>query len=74
MEEAKRDAEINALYGAKSDISFGSQIRSYVMHPYQMVKDHRTEFETGNIQSVLDGEIDPFIEEYLRRKGSVAKK
>jgi len=44
------------------------------MHPYQMVKDHRTEHETGNIQAVLDGEIDPFIEEYLRRKGAVEKK
>lgn len=73
MEEAKRDAEINALYGAKSEISFGSQIRSYVMHPYQMVKDHRTDVETGNIQAVLDGGLDDFIEEYLRRKGNEKK-
>ena len=68
MEEAKRDAELSKLYGQKGEIAFGSQIRSYVMHPYQMVKDHRTEFETGNIQAVLDGKIDGFIEAYLRAK------
>jgi peptide chain release factor 2 len=73
LEEQKRDAAINAQYGLKSEISFGSQIRSYVMHPYQMVKDHRTDLEKGNIQAVLDGEIDDFIEEYLRRKGDAAK-
>lgn len=73
MEEAKRDAAITAQYGAKSDISFGSQIRSYVMHPYQMVKDHRTDFEKGDIQAVLDGELDEFIEEYLRMKGGQKK-
>jgi peptide chain release factor 2 len=74
QEEAKRDAEMSALYGQKSEVSFGSQIRSYVMHPYQMVKDHRTEVETGNIQSVLDGDLDPFIEEYLRLRGAEKKK
>lgn len=68
MEEAKRDVEMSKLYGQKGEIAFGSQIRSYVMHPYQMVKDHRTEHETGNIQAVLDGKIDPFIEAYLRAK------
>ncbi len=72
-EEAKRDAEMSVLYGQKSDTSFGSQIRSYVMHPYQMVKDHRTDKETGNIQAVLDGDIDPFIEEYLRGRGGAPK-
>jgi peptide chain release factor 2 len=66
MKEAERDAELAKLYGQKGEIAFGSQIRSYVMHPYQMVKDHRTEHETGNIQAVLDGEIDGFIEAYLR--------
>lgn len=74
QEEQKRDAEFSALYGAKSEVSFGSQIRSYVMHPYQMVKDHRTDAETGNIQSVLDGDIDQFITEYLRRTGNKAKR
>ena len=66
MKEAERDAELSKLYGQKGEIAFGSQIRSYVLHPYQMVKDHRTEFETGNIQAVLDGELDGFIEAYLR--------
>ena len=74
MEEQKRDAEMSVLYGQKSEVSFGSQIRSYVMHPYQMVKDHRTDHETGNIQAVLDGDIDEFIEEYLRMRGASAKK
>jgi peptide chain release factor 2 len=67
--ETKRDAELAKIYGDKGQVSFGSQIRSYVMHPYQMVKDHRTNFEKGDIQAVLDGEIDGFIEEYLRSRG-----
>jgi len=66
IQEAERDAELAKLYGQKGEIAFGSQIRSYVLHPYQMVKDHRTDFEMGNIQAVLDGEIDGFIEAYLR--------
>jgi peptide chain release factor 2 len=66
MKEAERDAEVAKLYGQKGEIAFGSQIRSYVLHPYQMVKDHRTGHEVGNIQAVLDGEIDGFIEAYLR--------
>lgn len=70
MEEAKRDAVMSQLYGDKGEIAFGSQIRSYVLHPYQMVKDHRTNFEKGNVQAVLDGDIDEFIEEYLRKRGS----
>jgi peptide chain release factor 2 len=64
----ERDAEIKALSGDKREIGFGSQIRSYVLHPYQMVKDHRTGVEKGNIQAVLDGEIGDFIEAELRRK------
>src|SRR5690349_2649496 len=68
LREAKRDTEMAELYDAKGEIKFGSQIRSYVMHPYQMVKDHRTDFETGNINAVLDGKLDGFIEAYLRQR------
>jgi len=64
-EEEKKKAEIA---GEKKDISWGNQIRSYVFHPYTMVKDHRTGMQTGNIQAVMDGEIDEFIEAYLRLK------
>jgi peptide chain release factor 2 len=70
MKEAERDAELSQLYGSKGEIAFGSQIRSYVLHPYQMVKDHRTNMEKGNIQAVLDGELDDLMEEVLRRRGS----
>jgi peptide chain release factor 2 len=66
----EREAEIDALRGEKKGIGFGSQIRSYVMHPYQMVKDHRTGSEKGNVQAVLDGDIDEFIEAELKRKAS----
>ena len=70
MRMAERDEETAKLYGAKGEIAFGSQIRSYVMQPYQMVKDHRTKVEKGNVQGVLDGDIDEFIETYLRTKGA----
>lgn len=70
LKTAERDAELSALYGAKGEIKFGSQIRSYVMHPYQMVNDHRTELKVGNIQAVLDGDLDQFIEAYLRLRGA----
>jgi peptide chain release factor 2 len=59
-------AEMDKLRGGRADIAFGSQIRNYVLHPYQMVKDLRTETETGNVQAVLDGEIDEFIESEIR--------
>jgi peptide chain release factor 2 len=61
-------AEMAAMKGSKQEIGFGSQIRSYVLHPYQMVKDHRTDVEVGNVQAVLDGDIDRFIEAELKRK------
>jgi peptide chain release factor 2 len=70
---ADRDKELAALYGQKGEVAFGSQIRSYVLHPYQMVKDHRTEHETGNIHAVLDGKLDPFIEAWLRMRSAKAK-
>jgi peptide chain release factor 2 len=69
LREAERDVERASLYGNKGEIAWGSQIRSYVMHPYQMVKDHRTNFEKGNIAAVLDGDIDEFMEHYLRKTG-----
>lgn len=62
----KKEKEINSLRGTHMDINFGSQIRSYVMHPYSMVKDHRTNREDTNVLSVLDGNIDKFIESFLR--------
>jgi peptide chain release factor 2 len=62
----KKEEEISKLKGNPMDINFGSQIRSYVMHPYSMVKDHRTDAETSNVLSVLDGNIDMFIESYLK--------
>jgi peptide chain release factor 2 len=70
LRDSERDAELAKLYGAKGEIAFGSQIRTYWMHPNQLVKDHRTKFDTGNLQAVLDGDIDGFIEEYLRSKGA----
>ena len=66
----ERDAELRALKGEQREIGFGSQIRSYVLHPYQMVKDHRTGVEIGNVQAVLDGDIDAFIEAELKRKAT----
>ncbi|MBL7154237.1 MAG: peptide chain release factor 2 [Phycisphaerae bacterium] len=67
-EQQKRDAEIAKLYGEKGEIAWGSQIRSYVLQPYQMAKDHRTNYQVGNVEAVLDGELDGFIESYLRHR------
>lgn len=66
LEQQKRDAEQTKLYGDKGEIAWGNQIRSYVLQPYQMVKDHRTNFQTGNVTAALDGDLDGFIESYLR--------
>jgi peptide chain release factor 2 len=70
LEEEKREAELAKERGAAQDIGFGSQIRSYVLHPYQLVKDHRTDVEVGNTQSVLDGAIDGFVHAYLLAKAA----
>ncbi len=68
MEEEKREAEYAKKYDEKGEVSFGNQIRSYVLQPYQIVKDLRTDHESGNPRAVLDGAIDGFIEAYLRMK------
>ena len=68
IKQAEREEEISALRGEFQKIEWGSQIRSYVLHPYQMVKDHRTDYEVGNTQAVLNGDLDGFIEAYLRER------
>jgi len=67
LKRAEKDQEIAVLRGEYTKAEWGSQIRSYVLHPYQMVKDHRTEYETGSTQAVLDGDLDSFMEAYLRQ-------
>ena len=68
IQQQERSEEVSELKGEFKKVEWGSQIRSYVLHPYQMVKDHRSEYETGNTQGVLDGHIDAFIEAYLKMK------
>jgi len=68
IKEAEHEKKLAELKGETADINFGSQIRSYVFHPYKMVKDHRTGFEVGNVDSVMDGELDEFVEAYLRKQ------
>lgn len=67
MKQEEQEEKISELRGEYTKAEWGSQIRSYVLHPYQLVKDHRTDFEMGNTQAVLDGELDPFIEAFLRK-------
>ncbi|MDO7906577.1 peptide chain release factor 2 [Paenibacillus sp. JX-17] len=68
----EQQKELDEIRGEQSEIAWGSQIRSYVFHPYSMVKDHRTSVETGNIGAVMDGDLDPFIDGYLRSQIKVA--
>ncbi len=68
LEQRKQEEKMQELHSGKDEIGFGSQIRSYILHPYQMVKDHRVNMDIGNINSVLDGGIDPFIEAVLRNQ------
>jgi len=71
IEQDKKRAEIDRQYGEKGDVAWGNQIRSYVFQPYQMVKDHRTGAETSNVQSVMDGDIDLFIQAKLRGQKAI---
>jgi peptide chain release factor 2 len=66
LRQAEREEERAILRGEYTKAEWGSQIRSYVLHPYQMVKDHRTDFEAGNAQGVLDGDLNGFMEAYLK--------
>jgi len=68
LDRQRKDAE--QFYGEKGEIAWGRQIRSYVLQPYTMVKDHRTDVEVGNAAGVLDGDLDPFIDAYLHRFGA----
>ncbi len=68
IKEEEYEKKLAQLKGENADINFGSQIRSYVFHPYKMVKDHRTGYETSNVEAVMDGDIDEFIQSYLRSK------
>ncbi len=70
MRLKEQQAKLDQLGGTKKDIAFGSQIRSYVLHPYQLIKDHRTKFEVGDVNRVLDGDLDEFIKVYLMQKAS----
>ncbi len=67
LEERKRSEELAKARGEVKDVAWGSQIRSYVLHPYTMVKDHRTEHEVGDVQRVLDGDLDGFVRDYLEK-------
>jgi peptide chain release factor 2 len=66
LKKAENEEKTSGIRGEVKDVNFGNQIRSYVMQPYTMVKDHRTNFESGNVMAVLDGEIEPFISAYLK--------
>jgi peptide chain release factor 2 len=71
LELEKQNAELDEIEKSKMKIEWGSQIRSYVFHPYNMVKDHRTDVETSNVQAVMDGELDPFIKAFLLKFSGV---
>ena len=68
QQKQKQDDKFKEIHNGKDDIAWGSQIRSYVFNPYRMVKDHRTNTEMGNLERVMDGDLDMFIDAYLRMK------
>lgn len=68
LKEKENKATISELKGEQREIAWGSQIRSYVFCPYTMVKDHRTNFETGNVEAVMNGELNDFMDAYLKQK------
>ena len=68
IKEEEQEKKMAQLRGETANIDFGSQIRSYVFHPYKMVKDHRTGYEVGNVEAVMDGDLDGFIESFLASK------
>jgi peptide chain release factor 2 len=70
LKRKEEEAKLNALRGEQQEIAWGSQIRSYVFEPYTLVKDHRTGEQVGNVQAVMDGELDLFIKAYLRNQVS----
>jgi peptide chain release factor 2 len=70
LERQKQQDKLQQIGGAKKDIAFGSQIRSYVLQPYQLIKDHRTKHQEGQVDKVLNGDIDPFIKTYLMQRAS----
>jgi peptide chain release factor 2 len=71
--ERERQEEIARERGEAQDVNFGSQIRSYVLHPYTMVKDHRTDYEVGNADRVLDGDLDGFVRAWLEEHAKAAR-
>ncbi len=75
LELKKQQAKLDAVESSKKDIAFGSQIRSYVMHPYRMVKDHRTKYEVGDVDRVMDGDLDAFMKSTLiaKAKGTLGQ-
>ena len=70
LKKQEQEEKVSGIRGEVQDINFGSQIRSYILHPYNLVKDHRTGEETGNVSAVLDGELDPFINAYLKQRSN----
>ena len=65
LKQKEQEDKMDEMIGEKKDIAWGSQIRSYTLQPYQLIKDHRTGYEAGNVSAILDGELDGFIKEYL---------